>query len=51
MTWLDSGDAGPCDGLSGAPAVIEQETPDTSVTFSAIKWGEIGSTYKLRHRG
>ncbi|KAK3376199.1 glycoside hydrolase family 7 protein [Lasiosphaeria ovina] len=46
MTWLDSGNAGPCNSTEGNPALIVQHTPDAAVTFSNIKWGEIGSTFK-----
>ncbi|KAJ9632120.1 hypothetical protein H2203_000521 [Taxawa tesnikishii (nom. ined.)] len=45
MTWLDSGNAGPCNATEGNPSVILAEDPTTSVTFSNIKWGDIGSTY------
>lgn len=45
MNWLDSGNAGPCNSTEGNPALIEAQHPDTSVTFSKIKWGDIGSTY------
>ena len=45
MNWLDSGNAGPCNATEGAPAVIREIQPDTDVTFSEIKWGEIDSTY------
>ncbi|KAG8629826.1 hypothetical protein KVT40_001445 [Elsinoe batatas] len=45
MNWLDSGDAGPCNATEGDPKIIRQVQPDTEVTFSAFKWGEIGSTY------
>ncbi|KAL3419268.1 glycosyl hydrolase family 7 protein [Phlyctema vagabunda] len=48
MNWLDSGSAGPCNATEGAPSVIRQVQPDTAVTFSNIKWGEIGSTYSGR---
>jgi cellulase len=44
MNWLDSGDAGPCNETEGDPAFIEKHHPDTSVTFSNLRWGEIGST-------
>lgn len=44
MNWLDSGSAGPCNSTEGNPTIIESEYPDTSVTFSNIKWGDIGST-------
>lgn len=46
MNWLDSGDAGPCNMKEGNPDVIEKQNPGTSVIFSNIKWGDIGSTYK-----
>ena len=45
MNWLDTGSAGPCNTTEGNPALIIQEDPSTSVTFSNVKWGEIGSTY------
>jgi len=45
MNWLDSGTAGPCNSTQGNPAIIEVEDPGTSVTFSNIKWGDIGTTY------
>lgn len=45
MDWLDSGNAGPCNATEGNPALIEVEDPGTDVTWSNIKWGEIGSTY------
>lgn len=48
MNWLDSGDAGPCNSTEGDPALIEKQHPETSVTFSNIRWGDIGSTYKHR---
>jgi len=44
MTWLDTGSAGPCTTASGNPSVIEAKDPGTSVTFSKIAWGDIGST-------
>lgn len=46
MSWLDSGNAGPCNSTQGNPILIEEQDPGTSVTFSNIKWGEIGSTYQ-----
>lgn len=46
MDWLDEGTAGPCSATAGNPAIIEQEEPGVSVTFSNIKWGDINSTYK-----
>ncbi|KAF2843122.1 glycoside hydrolase family 7 protein [Patellaria atrata CBS 101060] len=50
MKWLDSGEAGPCTDTEGDPAVIKESQPDTSVTFSQIKWGDIDSTYKVSGR-
>ncbi len=46
MNWLDSGNAGPCNATEGDPALILKNTPGTSVTWTNIKWGDIGSTYK-----
>ncbi|KAJ5160439.1 uncharacterized protein N7482_007443 [Penicillium canariense] len=45
MNWLDSGSSGPCNSTEGDPALIQAQHPETSVTFSNIKWGDIGSTY------
>jgi cellulase len=45
MSWLDSGDAGPCTVAESDPAVIAEQTPGTYVTFSNIRWGDIGSTF------
>ena len=57
MLWLDSdyppnkppsapGVArGTCPTSSGRPEDVESKHPDASVTFSNIKYGEIGSTY------
>jgi cellulase len=45
MNWLDAGDAGPCNMKEGRPGIIKNTVPGTQVTFSNIKWGEIGSTY------
>jgi len=36
---------GPCSPSSGAPADVEKNSPNASVTFSNIKWGDIGTTY------
>lgn len=56
MLWLDSsypkGKTGPgvargsCAATSGVPANVESQHPNAKVTFSNIKIGEIGSTYK-----
>jgi len=46
MTWLDGApDNGPCAAGEGAPSNIRVVQPDTSLVFSEIKVGEIGSTY------
>jgi cellulase len=45
MNWLDSGSSGPCNATEGNPTVIEVVQSDPTVTFSNIKWGEIGSTF------
>ncbi|ORY11044.1 cellulase [Clohesyomyces aquaticus] len=45
MNWLDTGNAGPCNATEGDPKVVVKVEPAPAVTFSAIKWGEIGSTY------
>ncbi|KAI1267744.1 concanavalin A-like lectin/glucanase domain-containing protein [Xylariaceae sp. FL1019] len=46
MNWLDSGTNGPCDATEGNPTLIIEENPTTHVVFSAIKWGDIGSTFE-----
>lgn len=57
MLWLDSAyplnkDAsapgvkrGECATTSGVPSEVEGQVPNSSVTFSNIKWGAIDSTY------
>jgi cellulose 1,4-beta-cellobiosidase len=57
MLWLDSdypttGNAatpgiarGTCPTTSGVPADVEKNSPNSSVIFSNIKYGDIGSTY------
>ncbi|KAF2194260.1 glycoside hydrolase family 7 protein [Zopfia rhizophila CBS 207.26] len=50
MKWLDSGNAGPCNATEGDPKNILKVEPAPAVTFSNIKWGEIGSTYKAAKR-
>ena len=47
MNWLDSGNAGPCNADEGAPDHIRSIQLDTAVTFSNIKWGDIGSTHAM----
>ncbi|KAI6089201.1 glycoside hydrolase family 7 protein [Hypoxylon rubiginosum] len=44
MGWLDSGNNGPCSLAESTPANIQAQHPDTHVTFSNIRWGDIGST-------
>lgn len=48
MTWLDAGNNGPCSDTEGDPQNIIATVPDTDVTFSAVKWGDIGSTTRIR---
>lgn len=51
MNWLDSGNAGPCNATEGAPESILKVEPNPAITFSQIKWGELGSTFKAKGRG
>jgi len=44
MNWLDTGSSGPCNTTEGNPSVIVKVEPDPVITFSNVKWGEIGST-------
>ncbi|KAI1205055.1 glycoside hydrolase family 7 protein [Annulohypoxylon truncatum] len=44
MSWLDAGANGPCNIAESTPANIQAQHPDTHVTFSNIRWGDIGST-------
>jgi len=44
MQSLDGGVHGPCNATEGDPKNIQATAPDTQVTFSNIRWGEIGST-------
>jgi cellulose 1,4-beta-cellobiosidase len=37
----------PCATTSGVPADVESQSPDSSVTFSNIKFGDIGSTFSI----
>jgi cellulose 1,4-beta-cellobiosidase len=58
MLWLDSDyplsksnsepgvSRGPCATSSGKPTDVENNAPNSSVKFSNIKYGDIGSTYK-----
>lgn len=45
MSWLDSGESGPCLEGEGDPKKILMARPDVSVTFSNVRWGDIGSTF------
>jgi len=63
MLWLDAPyppdkdpsapgvSRGTCAPDSGAPEVVEAESPDATVTYSNIKWGPIGSTFKALKQG
>ncbi|KIH86576.1 endo-beta-1,4-glucanase celB [Sporothrix brasiliensis 5110] len=51
MTWLDSGEAGPCSATQGDPKIIAMNNSDAAVTFSNIRWGDIGSTIKMSPNG
>lgn len=44
MNWLDSGAAGPCGPDDGSPDKVLKANPDVAVTFSNIRWGDIGAT-------
>lgn len=48
MLWLDGArdGAGPCNLTEGNPDNVVTVEPAPEVTWSNIKWGEIGSTYK-----
>ena len=58
MLWLDSSyppdkspsapgvTRGTCPTSSGVPDQVESQYPDASVTYSNIKYGELGSTYQ-----
>ncbi|KNG49974.1 glycoside hydrolase family 7 protein [Stemphylium lycopersici] len=45
MQWLDGGESGPCNATEGFPKEIVKKEKAPTVTFSQIKWGEIGSTF------
>jgi cellulase len=47
MVWLDgaSQGAGPCTDTEDLPENILAVEPEPEVTFSNLKWGEIGSTF------
>ncbi|RPA78534.1 glycoside hydrolase [Ascobolus immersus RN42] len=52
MQWMDgiTTNSGPCNADEGSPANIRRVEPNPAVTFSVVKWGEIGSTYRLNGR-
>lgn len=50
MQWLDGGESGPCNATEGSPENILKVQPFPSATFSNIKWGEIGSTFKAKNQ-
>lgn len=47
MNWLDSGSSGPCSSTAGNPSTIQAQDPGAYVTFSNIRWGDIGSTFNV----
>ncbi len=46
MQWLDAKEAGPCNEFEGFPANVTKVEPNPEVTYSNLRWGEIGSTYR-----
>jgi hypothetical protein len=44
MDWLDSGNARSCNSTVGDPTTIFADYPNAAITWSNIKWGELGST-------
>ncbi|KAH7368238.1 endoglucanase EG-1 [Plectosphaerella cucumerina] len=48
MQWMDGAaqNAGPCNETEGFPDNIVKVEPNPVVTFSNIRWGEIGTTWK-----
>lgn len=47
MQWLDGGgNAGPCNATEGFPESIRKIEPAPEVTFTNLRWGDIGTTYK-----
>jgi len=53
MQWLDGAaqNAGPCNATEGAPSNIVKVEPNPYVTYSNLRWGEIGSTYTQKPVG
>ena len=50
MNWLDGVEdgVGPCEFHEGDPENIRVVQPDTSLIYSKMKWGELGSTYEYK---
>ncbi|KAK3492493.1 glycoside hydrolase [Neurospora hispaniola] len=44
MAWLNAGKNGSCQDGEGKPERIVKKTPNVTVTFSNIRWGDIDST-------
>ncbi|KAK3693144.1 concanavalin A-like lectin/glucanase domain-containing protein [Podospora appendiculata] len=42
MSWLDGGSNGPCNATAGDPRDIVRMSPEVSVTFSNVRWGDVG---------
>lgn len=47
MNWLDSGETGRCKATEGDLKEIVKFEPNPTVTWSNVKWGEIGSTFSV----
>jgi len=45
MAWLNDAPNGPYNATEGFPNAIQQKVKNPTVTFSQVKWGEIGSTF------
>jgi hypothetical protein len=44
MAWLDAKENGPCTGSETA-SVLRRQSPDATVTYSNLKFGDLDSTY------
>lgn len=53
MAWMDqtSSNSGPCNATEGNPEVIKTIESNPVVTFSKIRWGDIGSTFSASAGG
>lgn len=49
MQWMDGSatGTGPCNASEGDPRNIRNIEPNPMVTFSQVKWGEMGSTFRV----